>query len=64
MQIIPSIMFDDLSGHLLRPFSIGYIKGYKRCSVLLIVLEGLKELGCDTEVPHSIRVSQQHGEFC
>ena len=44
-------------GHLLRPFSVGYIKGYKRCSVLLITLQGVRELGLEDAIPHHIRVA-------
>ena len=44
-------------GHLLRPFSVGYIKGYKRCSVLLIILQGVRELGLEDQIPHTIRVA-------
>lgn len=45
------------SGNLLRPFSIGYIKGYKRCTALLILLQGIRELNLEDRVPQTIRVS-------
>ena len=42
---------------LLRPFSVGYIKGYKRCSVLLLLLQGIKELNLESDVPHNVRAA-------
>ena len=47
----------DGAADLLRPFSVGYIKGYKRCVVLLILLQGIKELNLESDVPHNIRAA-------
>lgn len=46
-------------GHLLRPFSIAYVKGYKRCLVLLTILQGVRELNLEDVVPQRIRAPCQ-----
>lgn len=46
----------DAAPNLLRPFSVGYIKGYKRCSLLLVVLDGIKTLQLEAEIPRRICV--------
>ena len=43
--------------NLIRPFSVGYIKGYKRCSVMLVTLQGIKELGLADQISQHIRAS-------
>ncbi|CAE7336876.1 unnamed protein product [Symbiodinium sp. CCMP2592] len=43
---------------LLRPFSIAYIKGWKRAVSLLILLAGVRELGLEDQIPHHVRASQ------
>ena len=42
-------------GNLLPPFSVAYTKGFKRCTVLLITLQGIRELNLAEEVPHHIK---------
>lgn len=50
-------MMIDLLGDLLRPFSVAYIKGYKRASMLLITLQGILELKLEDHIPSRVRVS-------
>ena len=47
----------DACPNLLRPFSVGYIKGYKRCSIMLLTLQGIRELELEADIPQSIRVA-------
>ncbi|CAK9050867.1 unnamed protein product [Durusdinium trenchii] len=44
-------------GHLLPPFSVGYVKGWKRCVVLLIVLQSIRELNLQDEIAHEIKAT-------
>lgn len=44
-------------GFLVRPFSIGYIKGWKRSVSLLIVLQGLRELQLGDQLEHHVRAT-------
>ena len=44
-------------GALLPPFSVGYVKGWKRATMALIVLQAVKELGLADQVPHHVKVS-------
>ena len=45
------------SSSLLRPFSLAYIKGWKRSVALLITLQGIRELQLDQNIEHFIRVT-------
>ena len=47
----------DSSPNLLRPFSVGYIKGYKRCSILLVTLDGIRELKLEGEIRQDVRAA-------
>lgn len=51
-------------GHLLPPFSVGYVKGWKRCVVLLIVLQSIRELNLQDEIAHEIKVTLRSGICC
>ena len=42
----------------MRPWSIGYIKGWKRSLSLLVALQGIKECGLESDIPHRIRVPE------
>lgn len=42
-------------GDLLGPFSVGYIKGFKRCAMLLVTLQGIRELGLEDSVASRVR---------
>lgn len=44
-------------GALLPPFSIGYVKGWKRATMALIVLQCIRELQLEEQVPHRVKVS-------
>lgn len=44
-------------GHLLRPFSVAYTKGYKRCLILLLTIQGIRELNLADSVPSFVRVA-------
>lgn len=44
-------------GHLLRPFSVAYTKGYKRCLILLVTIQGIRELELADSVPSFVRVA-------
>ena len=44
-------------GALLPPFSVGYVKGWKRATMALIVLQAVKELELADQVPHYVKVS-------
>lgn len=53
-----AVRFGQLPGQLLRPFSIGYVKGWRRSVAALIVMQGFKELDIDLDtLPRPIRVS-------
>ncbi|CAK9077452.1 unnamed protein product, partial [Durusdinium trenchii] len=42
---------------LLRPFSVAYVKGWKRAVALLITLQGIRELSLEDSIDHFLRVS-------
>lgn len=42
-------------GHMVPPFSVGYIKGWKRSLVLLLCLQGIRELSLESDIAHSIK---------
>ncbi|CAE7389031.1 unnamed protein product [Symbiodinium sp. CCMP2592] len=47
----------NLGSALLPPFSVGYVKGWKRAVCLILALCGIRVLGLEAEVPHRIRVT-------
>ncbi|CAE7294563.1 unnamed protein product, partial [Symbiodinium sp. CCMP2592] len=47
----------NLGSALLPPFSVGYVKGWKRAVCLILALCGIRVLGLEAEVPHHIRVT-------
>ncbi|CAK9085882.1 FO synthase subunit 1 [Durusdinium trenchii] len=47
----------SLDGHLLPPFSIGYVKGWKRSVMLLVCLHGIRELAFEGELGHALKAS-------
>ena len=64
-----SFMFS--SGCMLRPFSVAYVKGYRRSLTMLIVVQGIRELGIEPhELPYGfkdlwdIRMLQHAMEKC
>lgn len=42
-------------GHLLSPFSIGYVKGWKRSVCLLVVLSIVRKLEIGASIPSNIK---------
>ena len=41
---------------MLRPFSVGYVKGWRRCSTMLLAAHALRELQIDlTELPSGFK---------
>lgn len=44
---------------LLPPFSCAYIKGWKRGTMLLIVLQAIRELQLDDNIAHWIKAAAQ-----
>ena len=52
---LPSLV--DGSG-LIRPFSLAYVKGWKRSVALLICLAGIRDLKLEAEISHEVRVSK------
>jgi hypothetical protein len=42
-------------GHLLSPFSIGYVKGWKRSVCLLVVLAIVRKLEIGASIPSNIK---------
>ena len=51
----------------MRPFGVAYVKGYRRSLTMLIVVQGIRELGIeDIELPYGfqdmwdIRIMLQH----
>lgn len=60
LKLSSSVAFswDGVPGLLIRPFSVGYVKGWRRSLAALIVIQGLIELEVDLEVlPKEVRVS-------
>ena len=49
------------AGALLRPFSVGYIKGWRRSLVLLMAIQAVRELELEAQLEHRILVSWQAG---
>ena len=44
--------------HLLPPFSLGYLKGYRRCLCLLTALAAIRELNLEADIPSHVKASQ------
>ena len=42
-----SVLPNLISGHTLPPFSVAYVKGWRRSVSCLIICEAIKELGID-----------------
>ena len=42
-------------GHLLAPFSVGYVKGWKRSVSLLVVLAAVRKLDLGEQIPHNVK---------
>ena len=45
----------ELKHQLIPPFSLGYLKGYRRSLSLLTVLAGIRELELEAEVPNNVK---------
>ena len=48
----------ELVEHLLPPFSLGYLKGWKRSLGLLLSLAAIRELNLEHSISHHIKVTQ------
>ena len=48
----------ELKEDLIPPFSLGYLKGYRRSLSLLTILAGIRELGLEAEVPSHVKARQ------
>jgi len=49
-----------LQQHLLPPYSLGYLKGWRRAVGLLTCLCAIRDLSLESEVSHQIRVTWAH----
>ena len=52
---VPESFLDSEYPHLVAPFSVGYLKGWKRSLTLLFSLAAIRELSLEAEISNKIR---------